>query len=104
MFRPADAWRWTHLVAPRPHPAASPSEFALGGDPAHSALVFLHPLGRRRGLRLACDDNCRATEPRDASIFLLLGAQVVAEDERLQDGDTTAPGELKTEVDRAELR
>ena len=39
-----------------------------------------------------------------ASIFLLLGAQVIAEYERLEDGDTTAPGELKTEVDRAELR
>jgi YihY family inner membrane protein len=31
-----------------------------------------------------------------ASIFLLLGAQVIAEYERLQDGDTTAPGELTT--------
>jgi membrane protein len=39
-----------------------------------------------------------------ASIMLLLGAQVIAEYERLQDGDTTAPGELKTEVASAELR
>ena len=39
-----------------------------------------------------------------ASIFLLLGAQVIAEYERLQDGDRTAPGALKTEVARAELR
>ena len=39
-----------------------------------------------------------------ASIMLLLGAQVIAEYERLQDGDTAAPGELKTEVARAELR
>ena len=33
-----------------------------------------------------------------ASIILLLGAQVIAEYERLQDGDTATPGELKTEV------
>ena len=39
-----------------------------------------------------------------ASIFLLLGAQVIAEYERLQDGDTAAQGELKTEAARAELR
>jgi YihY family inner membrane protein len=39
-----------------------------------------------------------------ASIMLLLGAQVIAEYERLQDGDTTAPGELKTDVASAELR
>ena len=39
-----------------------------------------------------------------ASIILLLGAQVIAEYERLQDGDTTAPGELKTEVARAEVK
>ena len=32
-----------------------------------------------------------------ASIILLLGAQVIAEYERLQDGDTATPGELKTE-------
>jgi YihY family inner membrane protein len=35
-----------------------------------------------------------------ASIILLLGAQVIAEYERLQDGDTAAPGELKTEAAR----
>ena len=39
-----------------------------------------------------------------ASIILLLGAQVIAEYERLQDGDTTAPGELKTEAARAEVK
>jgi membrane protein len=39
-----------------------------------------------------------------ASIMLLLGAQVIAEYERFQDGDTAAPGELKTEAARAELR
>ena len=33
-----------------------------------------------------------------ASIILLLGAQVIAEYERLQDGDTATPGELKTEL------
>jgi YihY family inner membrane protein len=32
-----------------------------------------------------------------ASILLLLGAQVIAEYERLEDGDTTPPEELKTE-------
>ena len=32
-----------------------------------------------------------------ASIILLLGAQVIAEYERLQDGDTATPGELKTD-------
>jgi membrane protein len=37
-----------------------------------------------------------------ASIILLLGAQVIAEYERLQDGDT--PGELKTEAARAEVK
>jgi len=35
-----------------------------------------------------------------ASIILLLGAQVIAEYERLQDGDTATPGELKTESQR----
>jgi YihY family inner membrane protein len=39
-----------------------------------------------------------------ASIILLLGAQVIAEYERLQDGDTAAPGELKTEVAHAEVQ
>ena len=39
-----------------------------------------------------------------ASIILLLGAQVIAEYERLQDGDTAAPGELKTEAARAEVK
>jgi len=39
-----------------------------------------------------------------ASIMLLLGAQVIAEYERLQDGDTTAPKGLKTDVARAEVR
>jgi hypothetical protein len=29
---------------------------------------------------------------------------VIAEYERLQDGDTTAPGELKTEAARAEVK
>jgi YihY family inner membrane protein len=38
-----------------------------------------------------------------ASIILLLGAQVIAEYERLQDGDTAAPSELKTEPTRAEV-
>ena len=38
-----------------------------------------------------------------ASIILLLGAQVIAEYERLQDGDTATPGELKTEAARAEV-
>ena len=32
-----------------------------------------------------------------ASIFLLLGAQVIAEYERLLEGDVDAPGELKTD-------
>ena len=35
-----------------------------------------------------------------ASIILLLGAQVIAEYERLQDGDTATPGELTTESQR----
>ena len=39
-----------------------------------------------------------------ASIILLLGAQVIAEYERLQDGDTAEPGELKTDVVRAEVQ
>ena len=39
-----------------------------------------------------------------ASIILLLGAQVIAEYERLQDGDTGTPGELKTDSARAEMR
>jgi membrane protein len=39
-----------------------------------------------------------------ASILLLLGAQVIAEYERLQDGDTAASAELKTDVARAEVR
>ena len=39
-----------------------------------------------------------------ASIILLLGAQVIAEYERLQDGDTAAPQELKTDAARAEVR
>ena len=39
-----------------------------------------------------------------ASIILLLGAQVIAEYERLQDGDTATPGELKTDPARAEVR
>jgi membrane protein len=38
-----------------------------------------------------------------ASIILLFGAQVIAEYERLQDGDTAVSGELKTEVARAEV-
>ena len=38
-----------------------------------------------------------------ASIILLLGAQVIAEYERLEDGDTAPPGELKTEAVRAEV-
>jgi membrane protein len=39
-----------------------------------------------------------------ASIILLLGAQVIAEYERLQDGDTATPGALKTDRARAEVR
>ena len=39
-----------------------------------------------------------------ASILLLLGAQVIAEYERLEDGDTAPPGELKTEAVRAQLK
>ena len=39
-----------------------------------------------------------------ASIILLLGAQVIAEYERIQDGDTTAPVALKTEAVRAEVK
>ncbi len=39
-----------------------------------------------------------------ASIILLLGAQVIAEYERFQDGDTAPTGELKTEAARAEVR
>ena len=39
-----------------------------------------------------------------ASIILLLGAQVIAEYERLQDGDTATPGELKTDPARAEVK
>ena len=42
--------------------------------------------------------------PEIASIILLLGAQVIAEYERLQDGDTATPGELKTDPARAEVR
>jgi membrane protein len=39
-----------------------------------------------------------------ASIMLLLGAQVIAEYERLEDGDTAPPGELKTEAARAKVK
>jgi len=39
-----------------------------------------------------------------ASIILLLGAQVIAEYERLQDGDSATPGELKTDPARVEVR
>jgi membrane protein len=39
-----------------------------------------------------------------ASIILLFGAQVIAEYERLQDGDTAVSGELRTEVAHAEVR
>ena len=39
-----------------------------------------------------------------ASIILLLGAQVIAEYERLQDGNTATPGELKTDAARTEVR
>ncbi len=39
-----------------------------------------------------------------ASIILLLGAQVIAEYERLQHGDTAASGELKTDIAHAELQ
>jgi YihY family inner membrane protein len=39
-----------------------------------------------------------------ASIFLLLGAQVIAEYERLQEGDVDAPGELKTDKVPVEVR
>jgi membrane protein len=39
-----------------------------------------------------------------ASIILLLGAQVIAEYERFQDGDTAPTGELKTEAARAEVK
>lgn len=38
------------------------------------------------------------------SIILLLGAQVIAEYERLQEGDTAPPGELKTEAAKAEVK
>ena len=38
------------------------------------------------------------------SIILLLGAQVIAEYERFQHGDTAPTGELKTEAARAEVR
>jgi membrane protein len=39
-----------------------------------------------------------------ASIILLLGAQVIAEYERLQDGDTAAQEELKTDAAHAEVQ
>jgi membrane protein len=39
-----------------------------------------------------------------ASIILLLGAQVIAEYERLEDGDTAPPSELKTGAARAEVK
>jgi uncharacterized BrkB/YihY/UPF0761 family membrane protein len=39
-----------------------------------------------------------------ASIMLLLGAQVIAEYERLEDGETAPPGELKTEPARIEAK
>ena len=39
-----------------------------------------------------------------ASIMLLLGAQVIAEYERLQDGDTATPGELETRKVRIEVK
>lgn len=39
-----------------------------------------------------------------ASIFLLLGAQVIAEYERIQDGDDDATGELKTDKVPVEVR
>ena len=37
------------------------------------------------------------------SILLLLGAQVIAEYERLEVGDTAPPGELETEAVRPQL-
>jgi hypothetical protein len=51
-FAPRPGWRHRGRVT-------------LGGDQAYSALVFLHSFRGRRGLRLACDDNCGASEPRD---------------------------------------
>ena len=39
-----------------------------------------------------------------ASIMLLLGAQVIAEYERLQGGNPALPGELETKGDREELK
>ena len=39
-----------------------------------------------------------------ASIIMLLGAQVIAEYERFQDGETAPTGELKTETARAEVK
>ena len=39
-----------------------------------------------------------------ASVILLLGAQVIAEYERIEDGDTAPQGELKTEATRAEVK
>lgn len=38
------------------------------------------------------------------SIMLLLGAQVIAEYERLQDGDTATSGELETRKVRVEVK
>jgi membrane protein len=39
-----------------------------------------------------------------ASIFLLLGAQTIAEYERLEVKDLTPPGELQTDKVRAEVK
>ena len=68
-----------------------------GGHPAYPALVFftLSVVGVVYGSLATTIVGLLSLEI--ASIILLLGAQVIAEYERLQDGDTATPGELKTE-------
>jgi hypothetical protein len=56
------------------------------------------------GLRIVATTIIELLSLKIASIILLLGAQVIAEYERLQDGDTAAPEELKTDAAPAEVR
>ena len=73
---------------------------ALGGHPSHPGLVLLNVVSGGRGVWIACDDRHRPVSLEIGSIFLLLGAQVIAEYERLEEGELGATGELQTEVAR----
>jgi membrane protein len=75
----------------------------VGGDPAHPASAFCHAFSGRRRYGSLATTIVGLLSLEIASIILLFGAQVIAEYERLQYGDTAVSGELKTEVARAEV-